>query len=277
MRLLDGTSAGTWLLARAGDWARVDGAAGTGFEAYARVLHPVRAERGDHEEARWTWAEVARRNRRTMHPLVQWRRLTEDETLLEFEDGWRIDQLEEGRLPLDVLAAIGEHLAAATRTPQELIAAIWVGHGELHGSARPYVQASTGWPPRVPGQRAWAHIRAAAMTREERETGAERKRLRRRLRRGPWFAWPGREMLLFATSSAELMGHAAHLEGITPQMLWPQGREWVLASEIDWDSTIVAGPRALVDAVLADPRLEAVEVPPDADLTWEGDTVNPPR
>lgn len=84
-------------------------------------------------------------------------------------------------------------------------------------------------------------------------------------------------MLLFATSAADLAGHTAHLDGITPQMLWPQGHEWVLASEIDWDSTLVAGPRPLVDALLADARIEALEVPADADLTWDGDTVNPAR
>lgn len=47
-------------------------------------------------------------------------------------------------------------------------------------------------------------------------------------------------------------------------MLWPEGHEWVLASEIDWDSTIVAGSRSLIDAVLADARFEAYEVDADA-------------
>ena len=51
----------------------------------------------------------------------------------------------------------------------------------------------------------------------------------------------------------------------------------MVASEIDWDSTIVAGSRALVDAVLTDDRYEAFEVDEGSDLTWEGDLVNPPR
>lgn len=91
MRLLSEPSRGDWLVARAGRWASVGGVAGTGFEAYARLLHPVGAhredldttdERGDHpdvEHTRWRWAEVARRNDRVMHPLVQWQRLTDDE------------------------------------------------------------------------------------------------------------------------------------------------------------------------------------------------------
>ena len=54
-------------------------------------------------------------------------------------------------------------------------------------------------------------------------------------------------------------------------------RAWVVASEIDWDRTIVAGSRVLVEHVLADERFEAFGVGEDADLTYEGDTVNPPR
>ena len=54
-------------------------------------------------------------------------------------------------------------------------------------------------------------------------------------------------------------------------------RAWVVASEIDWDSTIVAGSRAVVEHVLADKRFEAFEVGEAADLTYEGNTVNPPR
>lgn len=44
-----------------------------------------------------------------------------------------------------------------------------------------------------------------------------------------------------------------------------------------WDSTIVAGSRALVDAVLGDGRFEAHEVDEDSDLSWDGDLVNPRR
>jgi len=45
---------------------------------------------------------------------------------------------------------------------------------------------------------------------------------------------------------------------------WPEDHTWVMASEFDWDSTIVAGSRSLVDAVLADERFEAFEVAEDS-------------
>jgi hypothetical protein len=47
-----------------------------------------------------------------------------------------------------------------------------------------------------------------------------------------------------------------------------------MISEIDFDSTIVAGSVELVAAILADARLEAASVPADADLTWDADEVN---
>lgn len=290
MRPLEDIARGDWLLRRAGAWARVGGVAGTGFEAYARILHPLTARRVDlsvedawgiHpvlETARWTWAEIARRNGRAMHPLVQWNAITDQEQSLDFADGWQAGQVEEGRLAPDLLAALTGHLAAATVTPEDLVAAFWVGHGELNGSSTGYIlltseeDAGEGWeaPPRPPRR---LPVSAPVRTLVD---------------RGPYFLWPGREMVLLGTGVTELSdpgwGETAGIgwweddpAPVTPQLLWPGGQEWVLASEIDWDSTIVAGPRALVDAVLADDRFEAFEVTADADLTQDGDTVNAAR
>ncbi|NRD25852.1 hypothetical protein [Frigoribacterium sp. VKM Ac-2836] len=59
-----------------------------------------------------------------------------------------------------------------------------------------------------------------------------------------------------------------------PQLLWPEDHAWVLATEIDWDSTIVAGSRTLIDSILTDGRFEAYLVDEDSDLSWNGDTIN---
>ncbi len=40
---------------------------------------------------------------------------------------------------------------------------------------------------------------------------------------------------------------------------WPADRAWCVATEVDFAWTYVGGTRAVVDALLADPRLEAVE------------------
>ncbi|QSB21964.1 hypothetical protein [Curtobacterium sp. 24E2] len=150
MELITDVSRGAWLLARAGTFGTVGGTAGTGFEASARILHPVSAdredrstvdEREDHpvlESGRWRWSDVASRTGGIVHPLVQWRSLTgrTDESDLVFEDGWRVHPPEEGWFEPILLAALTEHLAASTSTSDDLVAAIWSGWSELSGGRR---------------------------------------------------------------------------------------------------------------------------------------------
>ncbi|PPG37150.1 hypothetical protein C5C36_15535 [Rathayibacter sp. AY1G1] len=90
------------------------------------------------------------------------------------------------------------------------------------------------------------------------------------------------DYILAATSMAELAepgwGPEIGLRGEeAPQLLWPEDHAWVLATEIDWDSTIVAGSHTLVSAILTDGRFEAFPVDEDSDLSWNGDTINRPK
>lgn len=60
---------------------------------------------------------------------------------------------------------------------------------------------------------------------------------------------------------------ATHSFGAWPgsqlsNLWWPADRAWFVASEIDYDSTIVAGSRECIDAVLLAPGVEAFEVSP---------------
>ena len=261
MRLLSEASRGDWLVARAGRWASVGGVAGTGFEAYARLLHPVGAHRadldttdewGDHpdvEHTRWRWSEVARRNDRVMHPLVQWQRLTDDEQTTSWADGWRVDQSDDGWFDPQDLAVLTTHLRSATSTPGDLVVGAWEG---------------TGGPP-----------------------SAERRHRIRRAR--GLMAWPARDTWLFSATLDELVDpswaqravpgwESFGLHGqVAPHttFIWPEDHAWVVAAEEDWDSTIVAGSRALIDGVLEDDRFEAFEVREPDDLSWDGDLLNP--
>lgn len=271
------TGQGDWLLPRVGGWGLVGGAAGTGFDAYARILHPIDAWQGDASDTvRWSWAEVARRNGRTMHPLVQWFSLTDDEDLRDFDDGWHVGQSVDGQLSADLFAVLSGLLRRATTTPQRLTAGVWNGWSELHpesGALMMLFSADT-----TPAEQASERARAEAEWRDERRRAVS-PLVRELLDSGPLFEWPGREFLLLDTSLDELSDPGwvapAGLAGVMPQMLWPADQSWVVASEIDWDSTIVAGPRALIDDVLACEAWESFEVDENSDLTWDGDTVNP--
>ncbi|MBT1680952.1 hypothetical protein [Curtobacterium aurantiacum] len=284
MELIGDVSRGDWLLARAGVFATFGGVAGTGFEAYVRILHPLRADREDRttvdehdeydehdehpvlESAEWRWADVAARTRRTIDPLVSWQTLSgrDDESDLPFEDGWVVHPPEAGWYEPKQLAALTGLLADATSTPDDLIGAIWDGWGDLNGtSTLAFGWQGSGEPTATERAEMQAHI-ARRQAQHRREQAALRQSLA-----GPRFAWPDRECILFSTSLPELSDQSwtedarvgTYVDfGHTPQMLWPEGHEWVLATEIDWDSTIVAGPRSLIDAVLVDDRFEAFEV-----------------
>jgi hypothetical protein len=60
----------------------------------------------------------------------------------------------------------------------------------------------------------------------------------------------------------------------SPSLLWPQDHSWCLATEIDFDSTLVAGSADLVEAVLAAPGLEAWRVQEGDDLTAFADEIS---
>jgi hypothetical protein len=160
MPLIPAPDCGDWLRARAGAWATAGGVAGTGFEAYARILHPLHAARqdltvtddwGQHpfvEERSWRWAEVAARTGRRVHPHVQWVHLSGQGPPRAFEttDGWTVGPPGEGQLDPVVLAALTGHVGRATTMPTDLIAAVWDGWGDLDGGSSSSASFSIGEP-----------------------------------------------------------------------------------------------------------------------------------
>ena len=60
----------------------------------------------------------------------------------------------------------------------------------------------------------------------------------------------------------------------SPSILWPEDHAWVLATEIDFDSTLIAGSAALIRELMQTPELEVWPIRTDADLTRDGDDLN---
>jgi hypothetical protein len=93
---------------------------------------------------------------------------------------------------------------------------------------------------------------------------------------GPKLELPQRNHLVFAGSLDDVAALAAGAATAdvspfrpdlrTPSLLWPDDRSWCVATEVDFDSTLVGGTRALVDAVLGDETLEAFEIDVDDSL-----------
>jgi hypothetical protein len=243
-----------------------------------------------------TWAQTAEAFGTTLHPLAQWQRLVrtpagEDWRTRVAPDGREFTSPEEGSMPPELLASVSSHLIAHTSTPDAGFAALWEGWGGL-----------LGFMGRTPS-RAWlsfsdapAHEQLLARSIHNPFEDAYRKEtwqtgiLSEEISRGPRLQLPGRGHVLFSAAphafadpawildapwrDAEAEEHGFAPSAQHPSLIWPEDRTWVLVSEIDFDSTIVAGTTELVAAICADPSIEAMPVPADADLGWQGDEVN---
>jgi hypothetical protein len=168
-----------------------------------------------------------------MHPLAQYHRLAAKERneYGELIDvlGWRYLDLDQGTLDRAVLAAGAGHLVEHTATPDAGIAGIWEGNGRWNASAR-YARLSE--DPGGPGNELpdlpLVHSRPAPVPMLELpdrnhalcQAGART------------FTDPG-----WATDAP--WGRDDHAE--SPSLLWPDDKAWVLVTEVDYDSTIVAG------------------------------------
>jgi hypothetical protein len=90
---------------------------------------------------------------------------------------------------------------------------------------------------------------------------------------------PGRDYLLFSgpLEAALDLGHWPSQDWFVPQspnLIWPADNSWCVATEIDFDSTLIAGDQHLIDAVLDAEDLEATPIEPSDYLDSRGDTVN---
>ncbi|WP_205649360.1 hypothetical protein [Agromyces sp. LHK192] len=290
MRWEPDVSRGDWvrdrMVARFGDLrAIVPG----GFEAFARILHPVSAQRpvgATWEEVRsgaspedWeyrdtTWAEAAEHVGVTWHPLVQWNRIAATDPAngswngIPGRDGWRFAPPSMGDLDAETFAIIARALARHTSTPGAGCAAVWEGHGGMLSDAGFAVLTFS----------ALGETDASAT-----DASGIRPPLGPEVDAGPRFSLPDREHVLFEAGIAEFEAsdwpaRAPWARTVwnapSPNLVWPEDRAWVLATEIDFDSTVVGGSSALVEELVGTAGLEAVRIPADADLTWDGDLIN---
>lgn len=63
----------------------------------------------------------------------------------------------------------------------------------------------------------------------------------------------------------------------SPSLCWPEDHSWLIASDVDFDSTLVGGSRELTQAIIDSPNLEAWPVEPSDSLAADGDKVNEPE
>jgi hypothetical protein len=228
-----------------------------GFEAYARILHPASRRVGDRFDP-VTWSELARPRGKTIHPEVQLKALLGD----EFRQPPPWGELpEEDSIPQGLRARLVEILRNFTRTGDRCWFCIWEGYGVWFGS-----QELT----------SYSDMSRSAVRAREREAIRRAERQRAVLDQIPKASIMGGERRCFVfTGSIDTIpdltiGGWSH----TPNWWWPDDRAWIVVSELDAPSTYVGGSEALVQAILNEPQIEAVNSHPEDRFDWLGDRIN---
>jgi hypothetical protein len=243
-----------------------------------------------------TWTAAASAFGTTMHPLAQWQRIVRTPVDRDWhvriaDDGREFTSPEEGALPPGHLAAITEKLIEATTTPDDGFAAIWEGWGGLvgfYGSAPS--RAFLGFSDDPHHQALLDQSVHDRFNNPFAKATWQPGMLSDEISRGPRLHLPDRDHVLFSAApsvftepdwqlDAPWRDRPAEEQGFAPQaqhpsILWPEDHAWVMVSEIDFDSTIVAGSHELVRAICSDERIEALPLREGADLSWDADDVN---
>ena len=98
-----------------------------GYDAYARIFHPVRRAGGGLE----SWGDVAERNGRIAHPEMQFHLIDTPRGEPPRDDVWTAEKPEVGSLPLESRRALVEHLDPVTAPPGDVWFCVWEGWGGL--------------------------------------------------------------------------------------------------------------------------------------------------
>ncbi len=242
-----------------------------GYAAYVRILHPA-----NDSDGQVRWSEIAEISGKTLHPLAQW------ECIVPNPDDGMWSPPRHGEPSSEILLALVSHLRSSTTTPDRCFFAIWDGWGDLKGTSRGLHALTTDPPPRSALAR-WRVKRARRSSLEalvtprdsfvaDRAAEAEnRPRFEFEPKTGrPYLLGTGPLDVILEVADNTSFDHP----GLPVAMWWPADRAWFVASEIDFESTVVGGSPELRDSLLSDRELEAFEVPPNGILSLNGDTVN---
>lgn len=264
LTITDGANAGAWISPRlGGGFGAVTLEVPKGFEAYARVFHPA----SDPAGRPVTWAEVAKACGTTPHPAMQWHAILglsdADELRSSYspddESGvnWAGSDPPTGSMDIETLDALCEVLADRTAD----VAHCFFGLCTIHS---------------------WLDSRSA----EEMSPLLELPRGRNHIvLTGPLSAvdqvmydWSNSIQMTFAAKGSNeakpTQDPSDPLQREAPNLIWPGDRSWFIASEVDFDSTLVGGNAALIDAIIESSKLEAWQVRPTDSLADDADKVN---
>jgi hypothetical protein len=235
--------AADWLVERltSGRSGYVEGVVPAGFEAYARILHPAWVDFPDGDAVRW--GTVASTTGRVLHPSAQFAALARPVRYASPWDGGP----PAASLSLEQVEILTGLLGGAGAGRWYFC--LWDGYGWLYSSEErrtrfPWdrlkrIRVLPEFPPDLP------RIRTSGFEYLLYEGNAETTA---RLCRWPWYQ--------------------------SPNIWWPEGREWCVATSVDLQSTYIGGAGDLVLALLSDARLEAFAVQLNDPVALDSDVIN---
>lgn len=215
-----------------------------GYSAYARLFHPASCLNESGENAPVRWSAIADQNHRVVHPAMQFDQIA---NLPESNDpndyakiGWSGTPCCEpyvGTLPSPEGRILAELLMKYTTTPHLCYFCLWDGYGLKD----------------VP---AYA-----------RQPLVKLDLCNHLLFRGP---------LQAELFQSDKLKHRATFRHQSPNVWWPADQAWLVATGIDYNTTLIGSSAACIERILNHPELEALPITLDARLDSGGDTINPP-
>ena len=249
-----------------------------GFAAYARILHPFWSPDGEQSVS---WGQVAQWSGRRVHRLAQVPAILKPTAAT---NGPRPTDDDEplGGLSADQFVCLLPHLTRATERADSCSFGVWDGYAEFHEGAIQELTLTSEQTAKTPGfMRSLAQTAAAALFKPQGESRVAAVPPVTLLPEN--FTIPDREFYMFNAPLSIAPTFTQHVLGVNdrplegteaPNIWWPDDEAWLISTDIDLASTYVGGRAELIEAILADPGLEAFPAHLSDSVTWDSDTVN---
>ncbi|GGJ62333.1 MULTISPECIES: hypothetical protein [Glutamicibacter] len=226
-----------------------------GYERYARILHPAYDE--DDQAVRWGTVANSRGHIFTAADLFETIAGWDAQGNPATEDAWEETDLPVDELPVEQWQALVKILSA-TNTKDYFVAGLWSGYAFIEGGERIQIDYEDDLELSEEENRA---AEAAALAEAQRPAFTADVLATPALELGGGY----RNYRLFEVDGEFLANPvwATTADGEQrqrPSLVFPQDHSWMLSTEPYDDCTLIGGSAQLIEAILQDPALEAIEV-----------------